>query len=580
MRVFTGRKFTLRVWPFPHQPTVAQLLVCVTLGLLLSLAFAGKPVNSSPAQPISTTISTTIDATEDAKAMGYPDGRKVARDADGNLYVAYRKKYKQDLRTAYHIFVAKSLDNGVSWSVLNRGRPIESAGDQNQRVPSIAIDHRGTIHVVWYGKDDNGYTNQENQIKYVASTDQGHTWSPWQNLAYVDGYVDQPLWQEHPTLYVDDDDTLYVAWEGRDAWYQDRAQIKFIRSFDGGQHWSLWKNIAPSPSSHSRPTIVGNGRDALYILAYGQIAKQQQIIYSRSTDGGISWSNWAAIAPSRAEQRHVSAVMDSQGQLHVVWRQTSLSLFDQLAQREPKTELKYVTFDGRSWGSPARIPAGQNGAQTFPSIGVVTPERSLSRNREESGRNSTMADDTIWIVWSETMEGYEYPNDTLASGQIYAIAKRAGEWSTPFALASGDHNIYASLARRGGSQTTQPDHDVTGSAMISDTIDVVWLDNQQNLKEIRFAQLVDFGQGAPLATISKTSSTSLFSTQPQQAIVISRIETPYWVHWGVAHFLWTPQLARELQVLILIGIVLMGYILLKFIVTRWFSPLLTRTIER
>lgn len=34
----------------------------------------------------------TIDATEDYRALGYPDGRKLVRDSSGKLYVAYRKK--------------------------------------------------------------------------------------------------------------------------------------------------------------------------------------------------------------------------------------------------------------------------------------------------------------------------------------------------------------------------------------------------------------------------------------------------------------------------------------------------------
>ncbi len=569
MRAFTQQKFILRFGSVQLRSHAIQLLVCATFGLLLAFMLTAKVANALPAQP----ISTTIDTTEDPKAMGYPDGRKVARDAAGNLYVAYRKKYKQHLRTAYHIFVAKSTDNGNSWLVLNQGHPIESVGDQNQRVPSIAIDSHGTIHVVWYGKDGSNYANQENQIKYVSSTDQGHTWSDWRNLAYVEGYVDQPFWQEHPMLYVDEDDILYVAWEGRDSLYRDSAQVKFIRSLDGGKQWSFWENIAPSSSSHSRPTIAGNSRDSLYILAYGRVANRQQIIYSHSIDGGISWSKWTSVSPSLAEQRHVSAVTDSQGLLHVVWRQKSLSLLAQFAltKREAKTEIQYATFDGSSWSTPIHLPSSQNAAQTFPSIGVVGPAYGTSAMREESALGQTNQGDTIWIVWSETTGPYDYPNDTLISGQIYAVAKRAAGWSAPMALANGNHNIYASVARSGGSLAGKH----------SETIDVVWLDNQQSLKEIRFAQLTNFAQDTTLSIASRTSTHGLLSIQPQKkSIVISGVEAPYWVHWGFANFLWNSQLTRELQALILISMAVAGYVLLKFIVNRWFPALLTPTSDR
>jgi len=519
---------------------------------LLSLLLAGNVAKAAPAPP----TPITIDITEDNKAMGYPDGRKVVRDTDGNLYVAYRKKYKAQLRTAYHIFVAKSQDDGRTWEVLNQGHPVESAGDQNQRVPSIAIDSHDTLHVVWYGKDDRAEAGQENQIKYVSSTDRGRTWSAWRNLAYVPGYADQTMWQEHPMLYIDQDDILYIAWEGRDAWYSDRAQIKFIRSLDGGERWSLWKNVAPSPTTHSRPTIVGTASATLYLFAYSRVDDRQQIVYNRSTNGGITWGAWATVAPAAAEQRHVSAVADSQGQVHVVWRQESPASFG-LTKSVPKTEIQYATFDGHAWSSPVRIQPGRNAAQTFPSIGVIRAEPTLSS-----------AEDTLWIVWSETTEGYNYPNDTLVSGQIYAIAKRADGWSAPLALASGEHNIYASIARRGGH----------GAGTNADTIDVVWLDNQEDHKEIRFAQLTNFAQDVAFSVAPKSSSQGLLRAQPEvKPIVMSGVEAPYWLYWRLSNLLWNSHLAREMQTLILIVIAATGYTLLKFFLLRWLPNALPHT---
>ncbi len=541
--------------------------LCIGLALIIVLYtfLLGGVAYALPTQP----IPTTIDTTEDFKAMGYPDGRKVTRDLAGNLYVAYRKKYKRDRLTAYHIFVAKSVDNGRSWSVLNQGHPIETIGGQNQRVPAIAVDSRGTIHVVWYGKDGNQYNSAENQIKYVQSADQGQTWTPWQNIAYVTGYRDQAAWQEHPTLHIDQNDTLYVVWEGNDPWYSAATQVKLIRSTDGGQSWSLWKNVAPSPNNHSRPTIVGNGRDALYILAYGRSGDKQQIIYSRSTDGGSSWSSWASVAPSPVEQRHVSAVMDSQGILHVVWRQQPVSLLTRAGFTQPqaKTQINYATFDGTSWSEPLAMRSNQNAAQTFPSIGVVINARLPARSTEQHTH-----EDTIWIVWSETRGSVDFPNDVLLRGQIYAAAKSAQGWSTPLALAVGDGNIYASLARMGGSVAGNHDG----------AIDVVWLDNQQSLKQIRFAQLTNAATGIGAITAPVRRPNGLLRLQPLPTALLASgvVDAPRWLERWDAVLRLNPHLAREMKTLLLIIISVTGYVLLKFVVSRFLAAALTRTNSR
>ena len=86
---------------------------------------------------------TTFGTSEDVKAMGYPDGRKIVRDSNGNLYGTFRKKYN----SYYQIFVSKSTNGGSTWTVP--ANPIATvSGSFHQRVPSIAIDSHDTLHVV------------------------------------------------------------------------------------------------------------------------------------------------------------------------------------------------------------------------------------------------------------------------------------------------------------------------------------------------------------------------------------------------------------------------------------------------
>ena len=472
--------------------------------------------------------SSLVDMTEDVKAMGYPDGRKVVRDPLGHLYVAYRKKYKQAQLTAYHIFVAKSLDNGLTWQVLNRGQPIEKAGDYNQRVPAIAIDSQGIIHVVWYGKDAQHNGNEENQIKYVRSSDGGASWSAWQNIAPVTGYNDQPFWQEHPTLYIDAADTLYVAWEGRDSYYVNSSQVKLVKSVDRGKRWSTWINIAPSQGNHSRPALVATTNGDLYLLAYGRAGASQQILYTHSPDGGQRWQQWRAIAPSFQDQRHLSVDTDSQGNLHVVWRQAPDQLFGQGEAR-----IHYARFDGERWSVPLQIAPNAPGAQTFPSIGI--DQR-----------------DVLWITWSTTQAPYAFPNDAPEQGLISYVVQSSAGWSEPYTLVTEGRDIYASLARRSG---------VGNGAM-----GLIWLANNTPGKQIRFAALSLPTHFTAMPTLARTGflGTAAISLEALSRVSLGQALTlPLQLpRWGQG------QIKREVMSLLLVILVVTLYVIAKFLVAR------------
>jgi len=439
---------------FPVNHSIYRILSILTLCIL----WLWRPVQAdTPA----VAAPTSVDQIQQLKSMGYTDSRKLVRDSTGNLYVAYRKKYKLHYETAYHIFVAKSRDNGRTWLILNHDRPIETVGDLNQRVPSIAIDRQDRLHVVWYGPDGASATEDENQIKYVQSTDGGVTWSAWRNLAPVAGYAGQERWQEHPTIFVSADQQLYVVWEGRDDWYHAAAQIKVVQSNDGGRSWTAWRNIAPTAYSRSRPSLVASGA-YLYAFAYGSRGGIQQVLYATSLDGGNRWSSWRQVAASVQDQRHVSAAIDQTGIVHIVWRQPPFLAAQEQGQN---SQVYYASFDGVAWSAPVRVGSHLGGAQTYPSIAV-------------DGQR------TVWITWLETTDPYDFPNDAPTSGALYYVAKNDQGWSQPILYGAGGNNLYPSLRRDLTMRTTD--------------VEVVWLEAQPLGNVIRFAQLTRPTQFAPV----------------------------------------------------------------------------------
>lgn len=405
-------------------PTVVTIVVLV---VLVTLVLAGCAATPAPPGGV-------LDTSDDYRALGYSNQRKVVRNAHGDVFVAYRKKFKGANATAYRIFVGKSTDNGESWVVLNNDMPIEQVGDYNQRVPAIAIDSHDTLHVTWYGNDANHTGENDRQIKYVRSTDGGATWSPWTNVAEVAGYNGQQLWQEHPAISVVGE-TLYIVWQGLDATSPKSSQIKLVRSDDDGATWSAWQNISATPSGHSRPSMAASvDGKRLAILAYGTIGRVQQIIWSSSDDRGATWSPWTPVAPGSDDQRHVSVASDASSHFHAVWRQGT---------QNGKARVVYASFDGSAWSTPVTIANDSAAFQFFPSI-------------------ATAGNGTLWVVWTESTDAAGFPEDDPSGGSVVVSHKTIGDsWSAPTPLSSQSTNgIYASLP---------------SNALDPQAIDAVWL---------------------------------------------------------------------------------------------------------
>jgi len=395
----------------------------------------------------SAALPTTIDLTEDYKAMGYPDSRKIVRGDDGDLYVAYRKKSNNQ----YRIFIAKSRDQGATWSVLNNNQPVETIGAYTQRVPALAVGKNldGTanhLHLVWYG-NDSAHVGNERQIKYLRLTTEGKLASDGccASSFNIAGYSGQTLWQEHPTIYVNGSN-VYIVWEGRDANVAS-SKIKFVRSTDYGQQWTQPLNIDPNfAGNFSRPslavTYVGEQRQ-LYTVAYGGVNGVSQIYWSRSLDNGNTWTSWQAVAAATVDQRHASMARDKAGKLHIVWRQATSD--------NSRTVIRYRVYDpalkkgAGGWAGSAQTIASRSGkCLFFPSIALGSNDR-------------------VWVVWTQSSGCSTMPNDDPIEGQIvYASKLLTGKWGNPVILTSGSTHLYASFR-----STPTP---------TSDTMDLVWLD--------------------------------------------------------------------------------------------------------
>jgi hypothetical protein len=243
------------------------------------------------------------------------------------------------------------------------------------------------------------------------------------------------LWQEHPVIFAAPKQRLYVVWEGKDVNNPQKAQIKWMRSRDGGATWSAWQNIPGDANLYySRPTIIGNpdGRK-LYVLAYATALNGvAQLVWTQSLDNdsdpGDSWDTWRYVAAGTQDQRHLSIAMDSKKKLHLVWRQKPEG-----APSTAKAQIHYATYPQNGRWSAGIVPLPNAQAnQAFPSITVDK-------------------DDRLWAAWSEAPDLPNFPNEDLVTGEIRAAKKPSGKNWQPIAtpiLSAGSRAFYPTLRWR------------------------------------------------------------------------------------------------------------------------------------
>lgn len=334
------------------------------------------------------TQTVEINGSEDLKGLGYSSQNKLISNSKSQMFVTYRKKVNQQ----YSIFVSRLIiENGN----LKMEKSVNVSGGKNlpnQRVGSLAVDKEDNLHLVWYGETES--KNGGRQIKYAKSKDRGETWSDPVIVSFVEGFNKEDLWQEHPSVAVDVNGKVYVAWEGKDKDHPNQ-QIKFSKSEDG-KIWTGWRNILPGPSSQSRPNILLDSKGNLFVLAYSRNRlRNQQIWMLKSVDEGENWSDWQRVSTSDTDSRHADAVIDSNDKIHIAWRQGT---------ERNKSQIYYSMFGGKEFSAPAEVASSNNIYQFFPQTG-------LGKSNE------------IFVTWIETDKKSGYPEDDPETGDSYFTSK-------------------------------------------------------------------------------------------------------------------------------------------------------------
>jgi hypothetical protein len=263
---------------------------------------------------------------------------QVATDGGGNWVAVwyFDEHLGGGIWTDYDILVARSTDNGATWTppaILNTNADTDSGDDS---YPQVTTDGGGNWLAVWSSSDDLGGTiGTDDDIPVARSTDNGGTWTA---PAILNTNADTDSGDDWAPQVTTDAGGNWVA-----VWYSTENlggtigmdyDILVSGSTDNGITWTTPAALNTNAVSDSGldwlPQVATDGGGNWVAVWWsndrlgGTIGTDDDILVSRSTDNGATWTAVAALntnaASDSGDDRHSQVATDGGGNWVAVWQ--------------------------------------------------------------------------------------------------------------------------------------------------------------------------------------------------------------------------------------------------------------------
>ncbi len=218
---------------------------------------------------------------DDLTASGYAHARKLARDANGALHLAWHSKDGSQYRVLY----AASEDGGATWSAP----AVVFASSAETFHPALAVDGE-YIYIVFPSKDSS-------TVYRVLFTRKPLTGGGWSTPAPLSGTTYNAV---RPDIYHDPSNgRLHVVASS----FDDAPFVYYTTSNDMGASWNPVRqvNVASTGGQRTRyasihahgPNVFITGRTLEFIFL---ILPRYRVFAIRSANSGETWSNPTPLA--------------------------------------------------------------------------------------------------------------------------------------------------------------------------------------------------------------------------------------------------------------------------------------------
>ena len=285
------------------------------------------------------------------------------------------------------------------------------SGDQTAYFSRTALDSRNRLHLVFSQNAPSEACQNCYHIYYRQSVDGGASWS-----AAVD-LVNDAIGAVKPQILVDAADRIQVVWEaglgGGLGQLTGPTYVAYVRSEDGGKSWSKAVRLNGSGTEDGKNITIGMDRLKNLVAAWWALPSDQ-ILYRRSSDGGRSWSEpaavpqvWGAAAVFSSKLDDYAVANDGDGNLHLV-------AVGRRAEAQKSLDVLDLRWDGEAWSAPDPIATYTGDVPEWPRVTISQGNRLHAAWFVRDEPHIWLSDEGRYRVW-------------YASGTINAAYVKPGE---------------------------------------------------------------------------------------------------------------------------------------------------------
>lgn len=310
----------------PVLPIAAVLLVA----LFYPTALRGSP---APTPLASSLVADGV--TEDATSSN--NQVKLVRDPSGTVLAAY----VANVANVPQIVLVQSRDGGRTWPAPSQA----SSGAIPSRLPALARDTAGRLHVVWTRYDD-GVGKIYHRVWEDRWTSAPERISP------------RPGYAGFPGLALDTADRPHVVWYGirpgslpMSSRHGSIYEI-FYTGFDG-RAWSPPQLISTGQPDSINPALAADRTGGLHAVWFQFDGRAYQVRYAERR---VAWSEPETVLATRMDAFNPDLAVGAGGQVVVAWeRHDGQASVVQVSQRNAGRWSDPVDLSERA--SPARHPS-------------------------------------------------------------------------------------------------------------------------------------------------------------------------------------------------------------------------------
>lgn len=398
----------MRASPQGHHRRGRLLLLASAVAVAaVTTTVALAPDASATTAPSDTGLTVVGKGVVSHEASGGAYEPAVTRAANGDIVAAYPTS--SDSNAGGELHVTRSSDNGATWSdpvvlykphVFPGGAAVMSVGMTTLKDGTILLPFNEGVN---YSK----YRNRDSVLFVARSTDNGVTWSgvdtpvqfPVQTreqwaygkiLQLGDGTLVLPLWGSK---------TLAPDWQKNpDPW-----SVAVLRSFDNGQTWTSYSTVAEDNNLPDMTAYAGGPNETSVVdLADGRLMAvvrfgnpypgAQRAYLSYSSDEGATWS---------APQASTIAVQSPS--------LTRTPCSAGLPQGVTKVALGYRNMTGSYLGAPALSVSYDNGVTWQGKLFLQDPDGApLGGYIGSYPAFTDLGDGTMMVIFMERPNGQNY----------------------------------------------------------------------------------------------------------------------------------------------------------------------------